>query len=166
MRALLAALAIAAASAAAAQEPSGCDTFRWPVAAESRALSGEVAAVANGAELQPGPQGHAVALVPLEAAGLAAPPERVRGGESPNAAFVRYPAPPVSGTVQVTLDQAAWIDLVQDGRFVRPSAFSGASGCPGVRKTVRFVIDARPVVLQFSGTGMERVRFVVASPQP
>lgn len=161
--ALLATLAV---TAARAQEPRGCDKFKWNLDAEQRALGAEPRLVENGAAVGLGSQGHAVALVSLDRAGLAMAPERNPGGSATRAGFVRIAAPPAAGLVQVTVSEAVWIDLVQDGQFVRPAAFSGALDCADVRKSVRFPVAAKPFVLQFSGAAIERVGFTLAPAGP
>jgi hypothetical protein len=44
-----------------------------------------------------------------------------------------------------------WVDLVQDGHALKPKAFSGATDCDGIRKTMKYAIGASPFVLQISG---------------
>jgi hypothetical protein len=41
--------------------------------------------------------------------------------------------------------------LVQDGHFLKPTAFSGATDCDGIRKTMKYEISDKPFVLQVSG---------------
>ena len=41
--------------------------------------------------------------------------------------------------------------MVQDGHFLKPRAFSGATDCDGIRKTMKYEISAKPFVLQVSG---------------
>ncbi len=52
---------------------------------------------------------------------------------------------------KVTLAAGAWIDVVDNGSFLHPIAFSGAMDCEGARKSVKFDLPARPVGVQFSG---------------
>jgi hypothetical protein len=42
--------------------------------------------------------------------------------------------------------------VVQDGHFLKPKAFSGATDCGGIRKTMKYELSASPLVLQVSGT--------------
>ena len=51
----------------------------------------------------------------------------------------------------MSLSAPAWIDLVQDGKILKPLAFSGAIDCDGIRKTVKYELGAQPFVLQLSG---------------
>jgi hypothetical protein len=41
--------------------------------------------------------------------------------------------------------------VVQDGHFLKPVAFSGATDCEGIRKTMKYELSAQPFVLQVSG---------------
>ena len=39
------------------------------------------------------------------------------------------------------------VDVVQDGHFLKPKAFSGATDCDGIRKTMKFELAASPFVV-------------------
>ena len=41
--------------------------------------------------------------------------------------------------------------MVQDGHFLKPVAFSGATDCDGIRKTIKYELSGQPVVVQVSG---------------
>ncbi len=41
--------------------------------------------------------------------------------------------------------------MVQDGRVLKPVAFSGATDCEGLRKTMKYQLSTQPFVLQVSG---------------
>jgi hypothetical protein len=58
---------------------------------------------------------------------------------------------PAAGMYQVTLSNEAWIDVSQDGRSsLKPAAHSGKTGCPEVRKSVRFALDVGTVTIEIS----------------
>jgi hypothetical protein len=61
----------------------------------------------------------------------------------------------------VSLSAEGWVDLVQDGHFLKPKAFSGATDCDGIRKTMRYEIEAKPFLLQVSGTREESVSIAI-----
>jgi hypothetical protein len=42
--------------------------------------------------------------------------------------------------------------VVQDGHSLKPKAFSGATDCDGIRKTMKYELSASPFVLQVSGS--------------
>jgi hypothetical protein len=62
-----------------------------------------------------------------------------------------------SATYQVTLSEEAWIDVIQDGKYVRSIGSSGRSDCPGLRKSVRSVLAPTPFVLQLSGAVLDAI---------
>lgn len=152
------ALLLLGAAPAWAAEPSGCDKFKWPVERERAALtSPDRARLVSGSELTALPStGMTLALrTPAEAA-LPSPPERAPR-EGTFAGFAVFRAAPKAGlyTVSlytVSLSAGAWVDVVQDGGFLKPKATSGASGCDGIGKTMKYEISASPFVLQISST--------------
>jgi hypothetical protein len=63
------------------------------------------------------------------------------------------------GTYQVTLSDAAWLDVSQDGRTtLKPAAHSGKAGCPEVRKSLRFALDAGPVILAITSAPRDHIK--------
>jgi hypothetical protein len=61
----------------------------------------------------------------------------------------------------VSLSVGGWVDLVQDGHFLKPKAFSGATDCDGIRKTMKYELAASPLVLQVSGTREDAVSVAI-----
>lgn len=150
-----------------AEEPIGCDKFAWPLERERALLTGtEVAPIQNGSALDlPSARAAALKLVALPEAKLPMTPGRTPRFAASSAGFVRLTLP-AAGTYQVTLSSGAWLDAVQDGRYIKPKAFSGARGCAGVRKSVRFDLAAGPFILQVSGLDVADIRFSVAAVAP
>src|ERR1700761_1504747 len=143
---------LAAAPAFAAEEPSGCDKFKWNID-HARALltAPDRTKLNSGSELAALPSNAVtVALVAPADAKLPTPPERAPK-DGTFAGFVKFTSPPKAGSYTVNLPEGAWIDVVQDGHFIKPAAFSGAMDCEGIRKTVKFDLSAAPFVLQISG---------------
>jgi hypothetical protein len=155
MRALLfiALVFFVAAPAGAAEEPSGCDKFKWNIDHERAALTApDRVKLASGGELAALPStGMTLALsVPAEAR-LPTPPERAPK-DGTFAGFASFKASPKAGIYTVSLSAGAWVDVVQNGHALKPKAFSGATDCDGIRKTMKYEISANPFVLQVSGT--------------
>lgn len=151
--ALLLAVALAAASpslALAAEEAAGCAAFKWPLDSERAALLASKSPVANGGAV---PYGAAVALKlqPLDEAGLLQPPERASKYEPSNAGHFTLAAPQKAGIYKITVGADAWIDVIDQGSFLHPKGFSGAKGCEGARKSVKFELPARSLDIQVSG---------------
>jgi hypothetical protein len=145
-------LLLTAAPAYAAEEPSGCDKFKWPIEHERAALTApDRIKLASGAELSAIPStGMTFALVAPAEAKLPSPPERAPK-DGTFAGFANFKAPAKAGIYTISLSAGAWVDLVQDGHDLKPKAFSGATDCDGIRKTMKYEISASPFVLQISG---------------
>lgn len=154
--ALVVAAALAASPALAAE--TGCDKLAWPIERE-RALLAK-ATPAGDAEH---PLGAAIVLrlAPQSSAKLATAPERAPKLPAPFAGVARFSAAPKPGAYQVTLLHDGWVDLVQDDARLKSVAFTGVPDCPGVRKSVRFEIGARPFVVQVSDAKADAVAIVV-----
>src|SRR5437660_5633541 len=151
--AFLAALSLSATSALAAEEPSGCDKFKWPIERERAALTApDRAKLASGGELTALPaSGVTLALVAPADAKLPSPPERAPK-EGTFAGFASFKTAPKAGLYSISLSLGGWVDVMQDGHFLKPKAFSGATDCDGIRKTMKYELSASPFVLQISGT--------------
>jgi hypothetical protein len=137
----------------AAEEPSGCDKFKWPIERERAVLTApDRVKLASGGELTALPStGVTLALVAPSEAKLPSPPERAPK-EGTFAGFASVKAVPKAGLYTVSLSSGGWLDVVQDGHFLKPKAFSGATDCNGIRKTMKFELSASPFVVQISGT--------------
>ena len=153
MRGILFIAAAALLSAGAAQADDGCAKFAWPLDKERAALAApDKETVKAGDTLAAWPKAAlAVTLRPGPDGDLAMPPERKPKAETGYGGVIRLPAPGKAGVYQVALSDEAWVDVVQDGRYLRSVAHSGRTDCPGLRKVVRFELSAAPVVLQLSG---------------
>ena len=146
--------------AAGAEEPQGCDKFRWPIERERVALAAPaVPQAAPGEARTVSASAFTIALAPIATAALPKAPERVPKPET-FAGAITFSAPQ-AGTYQVNLSDAAWIDLIQGDAVHKPSGFSGALGCEGLRKAVRFDLDAGNFVLQVSGAARDHLRLIV-----
>ena len=150
---LIALTLLAAAPAFAAEEPSGCDKFKWNIDRERAALTApdRVKLASTGMTL--------ALLAPAEAK-LPSPPERAPK-DGTFAGFASIKSAPKAGIYTVSLSAGGWVDLVQDGHFLKPKAFSGATDCDGIRKTMKYEIAASPLVLQVSGTREDAVSVAI-----
>ena len=97
---------------------------------------------------------HYAALVAPADAKLPTPPERAPK-EGTFAGFASIKTAPKAGLYTISLSSGGWVDVVQDGHFLKPMAFSGATDCDGIRKTMKYELSASPFVLQISGTKEE-----------
>lgn len=140
------------ASAFAAEEPSGCDKFKWPIERERTALTApDRVKLSSGGELATPPAtGITLALVPPADAKLPTQPERTPK-EGSFAGYINFKNAAKAGLYTISLSAGAWIDVVQDGHTLKPRGFSGATDCDGIRKTMKYEFSASPFVLQISG---------------
>jgi hypothetical protein len=92
-----------------------------------------------------------LALVAPADAKLPTPPERAPK-DGTFAGFASVKTAPKPGLYTISLSLGAWVDVVQDGHFLKPKAFSGATDCEGIRKTMKYELSDKPLVLQISGS--------------
>ena len=162
-RVLLALVGALGVSAASAEDAGGCAKFKWSIARERAAFAAaDLPSLAPGQTLPALPGAALLKLSPQSGVTFVRPP-----GKPPKAspAFAAVlPTIPVAtaGTYQVTLSDEAWVDVVQNGREIRSSGFSGQPDCPGVRKSVRFSLGAAPITLQISGAARDDIKVEIA----
>jgi hypothetical protein len=159
---LIALVLLGAAPAWAAEEPSGCDKFKWNIDHERAALTApDRMKLASGGELAALPStGITLRLSAPTEAKLPSPPE-CAPKEGTFAGFASLKSAPKAGLYTVSVSAGAWIDVVQDGHFLKPKAFSGATDCDGIRKTMKYEISASPFVLQISGTKDDSISIAI-----
>ena len=157
-------IAIFVAAPALAEEPVGCDKFKWPLDKERATLNGtDLPKVVSGDRVTfPIPFGTIVALVPFADAKLPAPPERAPKSPDTFAGFFQAPAPKQPGGYKITLSAEGWIDVAQAGNTVKSTAFSGALGCEGIRKSVKFDLAAAPFTVELSGIKADSIKIVIS----
>jgi hypothetical protein len=155
-------LLLGTAPALAAEEPSGCDKFKWNTDRERAALTAaDRIKLASSGELATVPStGMTLALHPLAEAKLPSPPERAPR-EGTFAGFASFKGAPKAGLYTVSLSAGGWVDVVQDGHVLKPKAFSGATDCNGLRKTMKYEIAPGPFVLQISGIKEDAVSVAI-----
>ena len=133
-----------------------CDGFKWSVAKEREAFAAPIPlpSVSGSAELG---KGYAVTLT--KDLSLPVKPER---DPKPGTYAAVVEAPKLAaGTYQVTISQDGWIDVSQDGKSVKSSAFSGQHDCPAIRKSVRFPLAAGAATIEISNAQGESLNLAV-----
>lgn len=147
-----------------AAEGEGCAAAAWSLAGDGERLAGASLEVVNGGAVSLAePSALILKLEPAAQAHLPFPPARTPAvGSFAGAVTLRLPA--AGGVLQVTLAQAAWIDLVGAEGALTPVAFTGVRNCAQARKSVRFRVPAGagPWVLQLSGAATDRLRLAVS----
>jgi len=155
-------LLLGAAPLRAAEEPSGCDKFKWDITRAQAALTApDRAKLASGSEQAALPaSGMTLALRAPAEAKLPMPPERAPK-DGTFAGFTSFKNPPKAGLYTISVSAGGWVDLVQDGHFLKPKAFSGATDCDGIRKTMKYELAASPFMLQISGIKEDTVSIAI-----
>jgi hypothetical protein len=148
-----------------AQEGSGCSAFKWPLDHERAALvRTDKASLPNGGALA-----YDVAMTldlqPFSAAGLPKAPERAPKAPSAFAGHFTLAAPAKAGPYRLTISSEGWVDVLDGGAYLHPTAFTGAKDCEGARKSVKFDLPARPLALQFSGVPRDQISVIVSPDQ-
>jgi hypothetical protein len=59
------------------------------------------------------------------------------------------------------MQTGGWVDVIQDGKALKPTAHSGKSDCDGVRKTIRFNLDPGPFIVEFSNIKKDSIKFAI-----
>ncbi len=152
--------AFAATGTALAEEPSGCDKFKWNVERERAWMAAGPATVAATSEIALGDKAYRVSLAAADAVKFVAPPERALKQGTRAAVLTFTVANP--GAYDVGLSGEGWIDVVQNGAALKSSDFSGAKDCPGLRKSVRFTLAAGTATLQLSNVTGETIDVAIA----
>lgn len=147
-------------AAARAQEPVGCDKFRWPVGQETAALrKPDLATLPSGTEAGAPPFAAKIALRAPADAHLPMPPERAPK-DGTFAGFLSLKGAQ-AGIYSISLSAPAWLDVIQDRTFRKAQSFSGVQGCDGIHKVVKFDLTTGPFLLQISGAATTSIAIAV-----
>lgn len=141
----LMALAVLAAAPAFAT----CDDPAWDTTTVIARLGATVPPAAGQSFDRGASSGFTVALAPVAGVPFDIPPERPPRNPDPRGAVLHFGAG-AAGTYGVALSERAWIDVVQDGKYLAPVAFADFMDCTELHKIVAFEIGAGPFTLQFS----------------
>lgn len=157
------AIVLALPSAAFAQDPKGCDGFKWPITREQALLTAATDAIASGTTLPQIPAAAVrIALQPHDKAVLPMPPERAPKDKASFSGALKVAKIDKPGLYTVNLSAYAWVDAIQNGSYLKTLAFSGATGCEGIRKSVKFQLTDAPLTLQVSGVTADTLAIVIA----
>jgi hypothetical protein len=148
---------------AASQDAPACSEFAWPVAREIK-LFGDSAIepVMSGATLGAlPPTGVAIDLQPQVTVEYVLAPGREPKSDDSFGGILTISNVAQAGAYQVTASTEAWIDVIQNGKALASTAHTGKEGCPDVRKSVRFDLDAGPVTIQVSDAVSSQIKLAI-----
>ncbi len=141
----LMALALFAATPAIA----ACEDPAWDTTAVMARLAAAVSPAEGQSLDRDAAPGLAISLVPVAEVRFEIPPERPARNPDPRGAVLLFEAG-AAGIYRVALSARAWIDIVQDGKYLAPVAFVDFMDCADLHKIVAFEIGAGPFALQLS----------------
>src|SRR5262249_3954908 len=149
-----------AATPALAQDPC---KGKWPLDNEHALLKAPSAVkTANGAAQSALPATALdLKLEPAASARMVLPPERPPKAPNTYSGFLRFAGAPQNRIVLVTLSEEAWIDVVQNDRYVKSAAFSSLYDCPTMRKSVKFMLAPGPFAVQLSAVSADTIKMTV-----
>jgi hypothetical protein len=154
-----------------ARADDGCGAFTWDVSHEHALFASTAARVSAGATPTAAPalQTDSLFQVQLLDAGrvsFAVPPGKAPPPDGQHAGILRLSIG-AAGRYRVSLDQAAWIDVIVDGAALRSRDFQGRSGCDAPHKVVEFDLPANAaLILQLSGARTAELRIAVTHSPP
>ena len=150
---------------AGAAETGGCESFTWPIATDLQWLkSGDSEALASGAKLVAPPEkAIALALQPMSKVSFPVAPTSRSTSDAAEAfgGFIDIEGVPAAGLYQVTIATSGWVDIVQNGKTLKPTAHTGKSDCEGARKSLRFAIGSGPFSVELSNIKKETIKFSI-----
>lgn len=159
-RLLISATALMAAATPAFAADAVCSKLAWPLDKERALLNGTVNAFASGATRKAMPErAISILLNPGDKAALPvasakpADPKKFGG-------FVILPVT-TAGDYLISLSAEGWIDAVQDGAALTSTAHTGDENCPGLRKSVRFTLAAKPLTLEISNAPSAHIEIAI-----
>ncbi len=147
---------LAATSAGAVED--GCRKFDWPVNREIELFDEGFFADVESESALPKDGAFSMLLKPVGTVMYMVPPERGRDDGYGGIVTLEWIA---AGRYQITLSGDAWIDAVQNDRRLPVLASASRDDCPGIRLSVQFEIESRPLTLQFGGAMVRRLNVSV-----
>ncbi len=141
----------------------------WTVTTEASWMNaGKIEIVNSGETLKMPPEAAmSVVLRPAFEVKLPVPPSgRPKKIEVENySGLVNFDGVPKPGLYQVSVSGPGWVDVVQNGATLPFVAETDATGCVGVRKSIRFKIGEGPFSLQVSSVPRGSIRVTMRPPE-
>jgi hypothetical protein len=148
---------------AGAQEPVSCTQFAWNLALERTWFASKVPeTLASGATTPTLPSAALIVeLKPADAVRFVLPPGGKPKPANTFSGIITLASVPASGLYQITLSDEGWVDVIQNNQLIASESHTGKRDCPGVRKSVRFLLKAAPATIQLSGVPSSTIKVVI-----
>lgn len=143
-------------------EDADCASFKWPMNRELAAFEAEgLPTVASGAALPGLVEAVTLKLAPQDQVTYPVPPSRTPKHTPAYGGTFTLPPIAAADTYQVTISDEAWLEVVQDGKPVKQTGFSGSHSCKVVRKSVRFPLGTGPATVEISDAASDTLKLEV-----
>lgn len=159
---LLSALAMALLAVPATAQEADCANFKWPLNRELTAFKGVgLPVVASGAALPGLVEAAQLKLLPQDQVTYAVAPKRTPKHTPAYGGSFTLPPIASADTYQVTISDDAWIEVVQDGKALKQTGFTGSHSCKAVHKSVRFPLATGSATIEISDSGSDSLKIEV-----
>lgn len=155
-------------SVARAADP--CDGFTWNVTVE-RALFAQEAqsmtagTIETGAPMVKVAALYAISLAPQENVHFALTPTKKTLPDGAHAGLAKIHLAH-AGRYRVSLDTAAWVDVIMAGQFVSSRAFTGQHDCRAPAKIVEYELPSGDALIQLSAASPDHIRLAMTESPP
>jgi hypothetical protein len=161
--------ALLCALAASARAAAPCGVSGWNLTHEQALFAGTPTVVRAGKNLASAPtlateRLYRLTLTPEQKVTFAATPGKRMLTDGAYAGITRFKVPS-AGSYRVAIDRPFWVDVVDEGKLVSSTDFTGERGC-APRKIVAFALAAGTLVLQVSGQVSPHVSISITRAPP
>jgi hypothetical protein len=154
--------------AALAADADPCNAFSWNIAHERALFASTAQPLVAGRATASTPllttdRLYELQLAPQSEVKMVLPPGRNPKLQDGFAGMVRLQLPH-AGTYRISLDTAAWVDVIGDGQMINSADFQGHAGCRAPHKMVQYVLPAaHAMVLQISDAAGPALRLTITA---
>jgi hypothetical protein len=156
------------ASEAVTGSKGGCTDFNFNLDHELVLFASRPRAIAAGGAASGTPtlkpdQLYVVSLLPQAEVQFTAEPGKRTANDSSYAGVMNF-TPATKGVLRVTLNEAAWIDVVAGGKLIQSRDHTGSASCRLLHQSVQFDVNPGTALqIQVSGSTTSEVRLTLTS---
>ncbi|WP_293860319.1 molybdate ABC transporter substrate-binding protein [Steroidobacter sp.] len=148
----------------AATDGPACSGFRFDVSKELKLFGGKPRTVsaANAPTLDVN-QLYSLDLAEQSKVSFVQAPAKATVPEGSFAGVFKVTSPRAQ-TIRVTATEAAWLDVLGDGKLLESNRHTGSGNCNLLRKVVEFTVTPdKPVTIQVSGSTVKQIKLAVTT---
>lgn len=148
----------------AATDGPACSGFRFDVSKELKLFGGKprTASAANAPTIEVN-QLYSLDLAEQSKVSFAQAPAKSTVADGSFAGVFKVTSPRAQ-TIRVTATEAAWLDVISDGKLLDSTRHTGSGNCNLLRKVVEFTVAPdKPVTIQVSGSTVKQIKLAVTT---